>query len=124
MKGFGCIAAIAALGLLVGVRPVPAHAGWFGLGESSKPSTAKEKKLPPKDTKTSFSKSKASVQPSAKKPSGGGSGWFGGLFGSKKSHPTKKAAGPAYSGTAQVPKQNKEGSSPLASLFGKKPSPR
>jgi len=124
MKCLGCLAAVAALGLLVTLGQVPAQAGWFGLGDSSKPGVAKEKKLPAKDKKAPSSRSKAPAQSSAKKASGGSAGWFGGLFASKKPAPTKKAAGPISSGSSQKPKQNKESSSPLASLFGKKPSPR
>ena len=123
MKRLGRLVALAAIGLLMGFGQVPAQAGWFGLGDSSKPAAAKEKKLPAKDKKAPSSKSKAGAQSTAKKASGGSAGWFGGLFASKKPAP-KKVATPASSASTHVPKQNKESSSPLASLFGKKPSPR
>ena len=127
MKCHGFLAAVAALGFLVALGQVPAQAGWFGLGDSSKPGAAKEKKekkLPAKDKKAASSRSKASAQSSGKKANGGSSSWLGGLFASKRAAPTKKAAGPVSSGSSQKPKQDKESSSPLASLFGKKASPQ
>ncbi len=120
MNRHSLLVAVAALGLSVALGQLPARAGWLGLGDSSSQSTTKEKKSPAKQKKASSSWSKASASSASKKGSGGGSSWFGGLFSSKKPAPTKKVPGPASSGASKGPKQDKESSSPLASLFGKK----
>jgi hypothetical protein len=124
MKCHGFLAAVAALGFLVAVGQMPAQAGWLGLGDSSKPGAAKEKKLPAKEKKAASSRSKATAESSGKKANGGSSSWLGGLFASKKPALTKKATGQVSSGASQDSRQNKESSSPLASLFGKKSPPR